>query len=104
MDVKEILAEFKKDIKKLYGNRLSKVILYGSWARGTATKESDIDLLVVLKTITSPGKEIDHMINMITEINLKYNVLLSVYPISEKDYLTLHTPLLINVQREGVPA
>ena len=42
------------------------------------------------------------MIDIITEINLKYGVLLSVYPISENDYFTLNSPLLINVRKEGV--
>jgi len=44
------------------------------------------------------------MIDIITEINLKYDVLISVYPISEKDYSTVNSPLLINVRKEGVPA
>jgi hypothetical protein len=44
------------------------------------------------------------MIEIITEINLKHKVLISVYPVSEKDYSTVNSPLLINVRREGVPA
>lgn len=104
MKIKEILKEFKKEIEKLYGKRLKDVILYGSWARGEATDESDIDLLIVLEGRVIPGKEIDRMINIITEINLKYRVLISVYPVSEQDYSTVKSPLLINVRREGVPA
>jgi len=42
------------------------------------------------------------MIEIITEINLRYNVL--VYPISEEDYKKVNSPLLINVRREGIPA
>jgi len=97
-----ILKEFRTEIKKLYGKRLKSVILFGSWARGDATKKSDIDLLVVLGGKVVPGKEIDKMIDLITEINLKYGVLISVYPVSEKAYSTLNSPLLINVRREGI--
>jgi len=104
MKIKEILKEFKEEIEKLYGKRLKDVILYGSWARGEATDESDIDLLIVLEGKVIPGKEIDRMIDIITEINLKYRVLISVYPVSEEDYSTVNSPLLINVRREGVPA
>jgi len=104
MKIKEILKEFKKEIEKSYGKRLKDVILYGSWARGEATDESDIDLLIVLEGKVIPGKEIDRMIDIITEINLKYRVLISVYPVSEEDYSTVNSPLLINVRREGVPA
>jgi predicted nucleotidyltransferase len=104
MKIKKILKEFRQEIEKLYGKRLKDVILYGSWARGEAKEESDIDLLVVLKGEIMPGKEIDRMIDIITEINLKYGVLLSVFPISEEEYSTLNSPLLINVRKEGMPA
>lgn len=97
-----MLKEFKREIKKLYNKRLKDIILYGSWARGDATEESDIDVLVVLEGKVIPGKEIDRMIYIITEINLKYGVLISVYPVSKEDYLTINSPLLINVRREGV--
>lgn len=104
MELKEILSEFKKEISKLYGKRLKKVILYGSWARGDEDEDSDIDILVVLKGEVIPGKEIDRMIDIITEINLKYNLLIAVYPISENKYLKINSPLLINIRKEGIPA
>lgn len=104
MKIREIVEEFKKEIEKLYGDRLKNVILYGSWARGKATEDSDIDLLIVLEGKVISGKEIDRMIDIITDINLKYGVLISVYPISEKDYITVNSPMLINVRKEGIPA
>jgi len=52
----EILREFRKAVAKLYGRRLKNVILYGSWARGEATEDSDIDLLVVLRGRVAPGE------------------------------------------------
>ena len=38
------------------------IILYGSYARGSATEDSDIDLLIVLEGKVKPGEEIDRMI------------------------------------------
>lgn len=104
MKAKEAIEEFKREIKKLYGNRLKHIILYGSYARGSATEDSDIDLLIVLEGEVKPGEEIDRMIGIVTEINLRYNVLISVYPISEEGYKKVNSPLLINVRREGIPA
>lgn len=37
----------------------------------------------------TPGKEIDRMIDIITDVNLKYNALVSVIPISVDDYNNL---------------
>ena len=103
MTTKEIVKEFRTKIEDLYADRLKDIILYGSWARGEATDASDIDLLVVLEGTVVPGKEIDRMIDIVTDINLKYCVLLSVYPVSETNFITLNSPLLLNVRREGVP-
>ncbi len=104
MRISDILKEFREELENLYQKRLKSIILYGSWARGDATEDSDIDLLIVLEGKVIPGKEIDRMIDIITEINLKHGVLISIYPVSEEDYSTINSPLLINVRRERVPA
>jgi len=104
MGIREILREFRQEVEKLYDKRLKSIILYGSWARGDATVDSDIDLLIILEGKIAPGREIDRMIDIITELNLKHEVLLSVVPVSEEGYSTINSPLLINVRREGVPA
>ena len=100
--INDVIKEFRGEIEKLYNKRLKSIILYGSRARDEAKEDSDIDIVVVLEGNISPGKEIDRMIDIITEINLKHGVLLSVYPVSEEDYLTLKSPLLINVRKEGM--
>jgi len=102
--IDRIIKEFKEKNKKLYGNRLKGLVLYGSWARGEGTEHSDIDLAVILEGEVIPGKEIDKMIDIITEIGLKYKILISVYPVSENIFYTAKSPLLINIRKEGIPA
>jgi len=105
MEIEPILKEFKQKTAELYGDRLKKVVLYGSYARGQANDEhSDIDLAVVLAGTVEPCREIDRMIDIITDINLDYDVLLSVYPVSEDDYRSVNSPLLLNLRREGISA
>jgi uncharacterized protein len=101
-DIDEILKELKADAIRLYGSRIKSVILYGSWARASANENSDIDLAIVLQGTVVAGEEIDRLIDVITDINLKYGVLLSVYPVSEKDYNSRNSPLLLNVRKEGI--
>jgi predicted nucleotidyltransferase len=104
MQAKQAIKEFVERAQALYGERLRQVLVYGSWARNEATEESDIDLAVVLADDVRPGREIDRMLDIITDINLEYGVLLSVYPVSEENYLHANSPLLINLRREGIPA
>lgn len=104
MEIEHIIREFREGAEKLYIKRLKNIILYGSYATGKATQDSDIDLAIVLDGNVVPGKEIDRVIDIITDINLKYGVLISVYPVSEKNYTTINSPLLLNLRREGVPA
>ncbi len=78
MEIEQILKEFRKEVEQLYGKRLKDIILYGSWATGKATADSDIDLAVVLVGDVVAGKEIDRMIDVVTEINLNHCVLVSV--------------------------
>jgi predicted nucleotidyltransferase len=103
MEIEPILKEFKQKIAELYGQRLKKVVLYGSYARGQANDEdSDIDLAIVLTGTVDPCKEIDRMADIFTDLNLEHNVLIAVYPVSEVDFEKVKSPLLINVRREGI--
>jgi predicted nucleotidyltransferase len=80
------------------------LILYGSKARGDSHRESDIDVLVVLRD------EFDwrtkHAIyDVCFDINLEYDVLLQPIIYSQARYddpLTRATPLYQYVQEEGV--
>jgi predicted nucleotidyltransferase len=103
MQSEQAIQEFVQKTQSLYDERLVQVLVYGSCARDTATEESDIDLAIVLAGDVRPGREIDRMIDIITDINLEYGVLLSVYPVSEQDYRHTNSPLLINIRREGIP-
>jgi predicted nucleotidyltransferase len=97
-----ILGDFKAELKNLYGNKLKDIILYGSYARGEENEDSDIDLAIILKGNIKSFEEIDRMTEIACNIDLKYNVLLSIHPVSEDDYNSRMTPLLINIREEGV--
>jgi predicted nucleotidyltransferase len=103
MKIDLILKELKSELQSIYGKKLAEIILYGSYARGDRTSQSDIDILVVLNGKIKAGEEIDRMINIINELNLKYNSLISVIPISLYEYESMKSPLILNIKREGIP-
>lgn len=103
-EARRAIADFKRELARIYGGRLQQVILYGSHARGDATEDSDIDLLVVLSGPVSVMAEIDRMAEAAYDVDLRHGVLLSVFPVSDEDFRKRMDPLLMNVRREGVAA
>ena len=43
-----LLQTYISEIKKIYGTHLSKIILYGSYARGDFRPDSDVDIMILL--------------------------------------------------------
>jgi predicted nucleotidyltransferase len=50
-DISKILDEFLQKCKQKFGDNLISIILFGSYARGTATEYSDVDLLIIAKNL-----------------------------------------------------
>ena len=98
-----ILQKLHDSLRALYGERLTRIVLYGSQARGDAENESDIDVLVVLKGNVSPCEEVVRTLDFVTDISLKHTVVIACVFISEKQYESEQSPLLLNVRREGIP-
>ena len=97
-----ILNELKRELQVLYGDRLIKLILFGSHARGEANPDSDIDLLAVLKSPVSQVQEISYMSELCVKILLDYNELVSIIPMSEDRFNAKTVSLLRNIQREEI--
>ena len=45
----DYLFEISKKLRKKFGDNIVKIILFGSYARGDYSAESDIDLLLIVK-------------------------------------------------------
>ena len=46
--ISRLINQIKAHLMKMYGEGVKKVILYGSYVRDEATKDSDIDILVLV--------------------------------------------------------
>lgn len=101
--IEKIIKETRSALGKTYGERMRKLILFGSHSRGEATEESDIDLAVILDDFDEAWNEIKRSGPAISDICLRNDVVISIVPIRERDYLTANTPLLLNLRREGAP-
>ena len=50
-DISTVLDSMVQNLRREFGEQLVSVVIYGSYAREAATHGSDIDLLIVLKTL-----------------------------------------------------
>jgi len=96
------LKELKHLLSEIYGERLSGIYLYGSYARGDFHPGSDVDILVALKGIVNPSREIDRLSQEVSDICLEYDVLIALFPVPEDWLQERKSPLFENVRREGV--
>ncbi|GBE18872.1 nucleotidyltransferase domain protein [archaeon BMS3Abin16] len=97
------LEKFLHEVNKKYSERIDKVILFGSYARGDYTQESDIDLLVVWKGKLLEGWE--DLENIAADILVEYGVVISLKIVSPEEYkamIDLQMPFIQTLEREGV--
>ena len=69
--VQSLLLQYLKEVRRIYGSHLKSVILYGSYARGDYTKDSDIDIMIL---VDLPDEKLDSYLDSLSELGFQYNV------------------------------
>ncbi len=100
--IKDIIKELKSGLEKKYGSQLKSILLFGSYARGEETEDSDIDIAVILEDFDHACTEIERTGDIVSSLSLKFDTLISLVPIKEKDWLERKTTLISNIKRDGV--
>lgn len=78
-----------------------KVMLYGSQARGAATEESDIDILVILPNLEK--YTLDITFETAWELGFKAGKVLSIVPVTGEEMIMLSaSPFFQAVKSEGI--
>jgi predicted nucleotidyltransferase len=99
------LDDFVAAVKAEYGDRLERIVLYGSRARGDATEDSDVDVMVILKNTVDAWAERHHLRDIAYRVTAgadRWDTLLSVMTASEGDFENKGLGLYRNVRREGL--
>lgn len=102
-NIKKILRELKKGLVEIYGDQLKAVYLFGSFARGEGRlPDSDIDVMIVLNGEFDYWEMDKRSSELVANLSLENDVLISTKLASEAKYAESKMPLYINVRREGV--
>lgn len=99
----EVAAAVVRDLRGLYGDRLEQVLLFGSWARGEGTVDSDIDLLVVLDRVESRWEELRRMDSVLWHHSYGNDAAITAIPVAKGELAEPKTPALIRACAEGQP-
>lgn len=97
-----ILLELNKRLRELYGDRLVRLVLFGSRARGDHDSDSDYDVLVELAGDVVPYEEEEHSISITADISLRNNVVISCIFASADRVRTDRGSLFGAIRRDGM--
>ena len=105
-ELKSILDELIQKSMPIFDNKLKRVILFGSYARGDYDEELDIDVMFLIddeaKILQSKYRK--PVQRVISDINWDYSVLLCSVLQNEQDFYAVveDIPFYHNVEKEGI--
>lgn len=100
---KELMKNIKKMNKEIivtFKNKITRIVIYGSYARNEQTSESDVDIAVIVKNEIDQSK----LNQIVSKYELEANKVLSVLDINEKKYnmYKKHSTFYKNIEKEGI--
>jgi len=100
--IKNLVKEIKDYLIQHYRTGIKSVILYGSYARGDSTENSDVDVMIVISDDLNPMGVEKRLSDFLFELLLKENELISVIAIPESIFENYRSPFILNTKEEGV--
>jgi predicted nucleotidyltransferase len=96
-----ILKRFHAAVAEIYGDRLERVVLFGSRARGDAQLDSDYDVAVFLRDMPDRFVEMDRLADLSTGILDETGEFFHVMPYRADAY-SERTPLMHEIRADGI--
>ncbi len=102
MDDETLRRELKRRLADAFGERLKGVIIYGSEARGEASEDSDIDVMVLLQGPLDLWADISLGVDATYDLTLELGRAVHPDPVDAAEYAKGEFALYRNVKREGI--
>jgi predicted nucleotidyltransferase len=96
-----ILKRFRAALDELYGDRIERVVLYGSRARGDHREDSDYDVAVFLYETSDWGNERDRIADIETDILCDTGALISAQLFPAKAH-EKRTGFMLEIRLDGI--
>jgi predicted nucleotidyltransferase len=95
-----VLIRFRAALDALYGERLERVVLFGSGARGDGQTDSDYDIAVFLRDRVDLLEESRALAELETDVLFDTGAVITTIPLPAGAY-GRRTPLMQEIQRDG---
>ena len=105
IELQRVTDELSQNTQHIFGSKLRKIILYGSYARGDYTQYSDMDIMVLANYDESEKSFLEtQMRRVASRISLDYDITISMLLRDEKVFhdRTSILPYYKNVATEGI--
>src|SRR5882672_882484 len=96
------LVRFRAALAEVYGQRLERVVLYGSRARGDARPDSDYDVAVFLRDMPDRIAELYRLADLSTAILENGGDFIHAMPYPAGFYNDERMPLMYAIRAEGI--
>jgi predicted nucleotidyltransferase len=96
-----VLKRFKAALKEIYGDRIERVVLFGSRARGDARHDSDYDIAVFLRELPDIWKERHRLADLRVDFLDDTGAFFDAKPNPITAYRD-RTPLMHEIRRDGL--
>jgi uncharacterized protein len=96
-----VLAQFRRALDAAFGERIERVMLFGSRARGEARDDSDYDIAVFVRDFKERWPEVDRLVEIETDLLYEAGAFVHALPFREGAWRE-RSPLMSAVRREGV--
>jgi uncharacterized protein len=97
-----ILKRYRATLDEIYGQRLERVVLFGSRARGDAGTDSDYDVAVFLRDMPDRPAEMNRLADITTNILYDGGPFIHAMPYPAGFYNDERMPLMYAIRAEGI--
>ena len=97
-----VLERFRTGVSKIYGDRVARVVLFGSRARGDAGPASDYDIAVFLRDMPDRFAALRQLADLSTDIFYGTGEIVNALPYRADTYNDARMPLMHEIRRDGV--
>jgi uncharacterized protein len=96
-----IIMRFRSALGGIFGDRIERLVLFGSRARGDARRESDYDIAIFLNDFADRRQEVRRLVPLVTDIVEETGAVVHPLPFRAGTWRE-RTPLMHEIRLDGV--